>query len=42
LAVPGVLPFTGLSGPMGVAVHGTGTVYVADTGNNRVVKLPLQ
>ena len=41
-SVPAVLPFTGLSGPMGVAVDGAGTVYVADTGNNRVVKLPLQ
>lgn len=30
-----VLPFTGLSGPTGAA----GNVYVADTGNNRVVKL---
>jgi DNA-binding beta-propeller fold protein YncE/uncharacterized RDD family membrane protein YckC len=41
-SVPTVLPFTGLSGPMGVAVDGAGTVYVADTGNNRVVKLPPQ
>ncbi|MBO0879145.1 MAG: hypothetical protein J2P17_01935, partial [Mycobacterium sp.] len=34
-----VLPFTGLSGPEGVAVDSIGNVYVADTGNSRVVKL---
>jgi DNA-binding beta-propeller fold protein YncE len=34
-----VLQFTGLSRPAGVAVDGSGAVYVADTGNNRVVKL---
>jgi serine/threonine protein kinase, bacterial len=33
------LPFTGLAGPFGVAVGGAGDVYVADSGNNRVVKL---
>ncbi len=41
-SVPAVLPFTGLRGPMGVAVDGAGTVYVADTGNNRVVKLAVR
>ncbi|HEX9175994.1 MAG TPA: hypothetical protein VF874_07835 [Mycobacterium sp.] len=34
-----VLPFTGLDGPWGVAVDTAGNVYVADTGNSRVVKL---
>jgi serine/threonine protein kinase, bacterial len=34
------LPFTGLSYPEGVAVDSAGSVYVADRGNNRVVKLP--
>jgi serine/threonine protein kinase, bacterial len=34
-----VLPFTGLSVPLAVAVDSAGTVYVADTLNNRVVKL---
>ena len=31
---------TQLSGPVGVTVDGGGNVYVADTGNNRVVELP--
>lgn len=31
---------TQLSGPSGVAVDGRGNVYIADTGNNRVVELP--
>jgi serine/threonine-protein kinase len=34
-----VLPVTGLNGPAGVAVDNAGTVYVADTGNNRVLTL---
>lgn len=34
-----VLPFTGLDGPLGVAVDPQGNVYVTDTGNNRVLKL---
>jgi serine/threonine protein kinase, bacterial len=34
-----VLPFTGLNGPIGVAVDGAGNLYVADSGNNRVLKL---
>ena len=34
-----VLPFTGLNGPDGVAVDTAGTVYVADSGNNRVLTL---
>jgi DNA-binding beta-propeller fold protein YncE len=33
------LPLTGLSDPVGVGVDTAGTVYVADTDNNRVVKL---
>jgi streptogramin lyase len=35
-----VLPFTGLNDPRGVAVDTTGAVYVADSGNNRVLKMP--
>jgi serine/threonine-protein kinase len=34
-----VLPVTGLNGPAGVAVDNAGTVYVADTGNGRVLTL---
>jgi streptogramin lyase/uncharacterized RDD family membrane protein YckC len=34
------LPFTGLNDPEGVAVDTTGAVYAADSGNNRVLKLP--
>jgi hypothetical protein len=37
-----VLPFAGLSHPEGVAVDAPGSVYVADTNNNRVLKLPVQ
>ncbi|HTQ17820.1 MAG TPA: hypothetical protein VML93_10900, partial [Mycobacterium sp.] len=37
-----VVPFIGLKYPEGVAVNGTGTVYVTDFGNNRVLKLPVQ
>jgi serine/threonine protein kinase, bacterial len=33
------LPFTGLSYPDGLAVDSGGGVYVADSGNNRVLKL---
>ncbi|MGW4092856.1 serine/threonine-protein kinase PknD [Nocardia sp. NPDC004750] len=33
------LPFTGVSLPTGVAVDNAGNVYVADMGNDRVVKL---
>ena len=33
------LPFTGLKNPAGVAVDGAGNVYVADTGNDRVLML---
>jgi serine/threonine-protein kinase len=35
-----VLPFTGLNSPWGVAVDSAGNLYVADSGNGRVVKLP--
>jgi sugar lactone lactonase YvrE len=40
--IPGVETQLGtqLSGPSGVAVDGYGNVYIADTGNNRVVELP--
>jgi DNA-binding beta-propeller fold protein YncE len=34
------LPFNGLNSPQGVAVDAAGNVYVADAGNNRVLKLP--
>ncbi len=34
------LPFTGVKDPQGVAVDTAGNVYVADKGNNRVLKLP--
>ena len=33
------LPFTDLNSPAGVAVDTAGDVYVADRGNNRVMKL---
>jgi serine/threonine-protein kinase len=35
----GVLPFTGLHDPTDAAADSVGTVYVADEGNDRVVKL---
>ena len=38
---PTVLPFTGLHTPDGVTVDAAGNLYVTDTGNNRVVKLPV-
>jgi DNA-binding beta-propeller fold protein YncE len=37
-----VVPFTGLAGPGAVAVDSKGAIYVADTGNNRVVKLTVR
>jgi serine/threonine protein kinase, bacterial len=36
---PAELPLTGLNVPLGVAVDSKGNVYVADRGNNRVVRL---
>jgi sugar lactone lactonase YvrE len=33
------VPATGLSGPNGAAVDSSGNLYIADTGNNRVVKI---
>jgi sugar lactone lactonase YvrE len=40
--IPGTATQLGaqLSSPNGVAVDGTGNVYIADTGNNRVVEVP--
>jgi len=38
-AIPVVLPFTGLNAPLDVAVDKHGGVYVADRGNDRVVKV---
>lgn len=40
--IPGITTQMGtqLSGPTGVAVDGNGDVYIADTGNNRVVEIP--
>jgi uncharacterized protein (TIGR03437 family) len=37
---PGTNLTTGLSLPTGLAVDGAGNLYVADTGNNRVVRYP--
>ena len=34
------LPFTGLDQPAGVAVDTAGNLYVTDSDNNRVLKLP--
>ncbi len=34
------MALTGLSFPFGVAVDASGTLYVTDTGNDRVVALP--
>lgn len=40
--IPGTTTVLGdqLSGPAGVAVDGFGNVYIADTGNDRIVELP--
>jgi serine/threonine protein kinase, bacterial len=37
-----VLPFTGLNGPVGVAVDAAGNLYVADNGNSRVLRQPAR
>ena len=36
---PEVLPFSGLTYPSGVAVNSAGDVYLADSGNDRILKL---
>ena len=36
---PTTLSATGLAGPTGIAVDTAGDVYVADAGNNRVLRL---
>ncbi|MCB0929411.1 MAG: hypothetical protein U0R77_11970 [Mycolicibacterium insubricum] len=36
------LPFTGIGTAFGVAVDASGSVYVADSGNNQVLKLPVE
>ena len=41
-STPTVLPLNGLSRSWGVAVDTHGTVYVADSINDRVLKLPVQ
>jgi len=41
-STPTVLPLTGLSRSGGVAVDDGGSVYVTDTVNDRVLKLPAQ
>lgn len=40
--IPGIMTVvgSGFNAPGGVAVDGNGNVYISDTGNNRVVKLP--
>jgi DNA-binding beta-propeller fold protein YncE len=42
LRYPTVLPFTGVNGPVGVAVDPASNLYVTDNANNRVVKLAVQ
>ncbi len=39
-AGPGTVRSTGLSQPTAVAVDASGNVYVADTGNNRIIRFP--
>lgn len=37
--IESVIPTSGLAGPIGIAVDGSGSVYVADNQNSRLVKL---
>jgi uncharacterized protein (TIGR03437 family) len=37
---PSTAQTTGLNGPVAIAVDGTGNVYIADAGNNRIMRFP--
>jgi sugar lactone lactonase YvrE len=41
ISLANIAPGSGLDEPWGVAIDGFGNVFVADTGNNRIVKLDL-
>ena len=40
--MPTPLPFTGLENPVAVAVDNAGNIYVADGGNDKVLKLAAE